>query len=402
MPDFIARARALVPVLDAAGARIDAAKSLPTEVLDALHDAQMFRMLLPRSMGGAEVDLQTFFEVVLLIAQGDGSAAWSVTQSSGCALSAAYMEPAAAHEIFGDSRAVLSWGFPMGPCQMRPVEGGWRVTGTWGFGSGSRHSSFVGGHCQVLDTSGAPLVHSNGQPVQRTALMPRSAITIVDDSWDVIGLRGTGSDSYGATDLFVPARHCVVGVATGRDQQRAEDAIVEPEPERREAGVLYRFSPTTVYQSGFAAVALGLARRLLDDFVVLAARKAPSNAGYTLRDNATIQERVAISHARLEAATAFVRQCLRDGWAQAASGGRHEFRDRVNIRLASTHGIREAAKVAEETYRDAGATAIFASNPFERRFRDIHAAAQQVQAQAVHLQTVGQYLLGLKPSTRFM
>ena len=107
--DWVTLARALTPQLDAAAARIDAAKALPAEIIDALHDANMFRMLLPRSQGGAELDLPTFFNVICAIAEGDASAAWSVAQSNGCAMSAAYMAPLAAREVFGDARAVLAW-----------------------------------------------------------------------------------------------------------------------------------------------------------------------------------------------------------------------------------------------------------------------------------------------------
>ena len=178
--DWVARARALTPILDAAAPRIDAAKGLPADVQDAVFDARIFRMLLPRSVGGAELDLPTFFEAVYAVARGDASAAWSVAQSNACAMSAAYMTPQAAAELFADPRAVLAWGFPQGPCRMTPVEGGWRVSGVWGFGSGSRHSTWLGGHCQVTDAAGTPLKKADGSARERTALFPRGAVTIVD------------------------------------------------------------------------------------------------------------------------------------------------------------------------------------------------------------------------------
>lgn len=400
--DWIARASALTPLLDAAAPRIDAAKGLPPEILDALFDAKMFRMLLPCSLGGAELDLHTFFEVIQAIAEGDASAAWSVAQSNGCAMAAAYMEPAAAREMFADPRAVLSWGFPQGKCTLTPVEGGWKVTGTWGFGSGSRHSTWLGGHCVVLDAGGHPQKHANGQPVERTALFPRAAVTIVDDKWAVIGLRGTGSDTYAVTDLFVPAAFCVVPRGVGRDQQQPAEAVIEVETERREPGTLYRFSPTMVYQAGFSAVALGIARAMLNSFITLASQKTPSGAPQLLRDNSVIQARVAVSEARLASMRTWLAHSLRTSWEHCAASGRHEFEDRVTMRLASTHAIREVRHVAQDAYDDAGATAIFEVHPFERRLRDMHAVTQQVQSNPMHLQTAGQHYLGLKPSTRFI
>lgn len=400
--DWVLMARALTPKLNAAGATIDATKSLPKEILNALFEAKLFRMFLPRSLGGAELDLPTFFQVILALAEGDASAAWSVAQSNGCAMSAAYMEPAAAHELFAEDRAVLAWGFPAGSCRAKAVDGGWEVNGVWGFGSGSRHASWLGGHCQVVDGQGAPMKRADGSPLERTALFPRAAVTITDDQWNVIGLRGTGSDTYAVTDLFVPAKHSVVARAVGGDQQRPEDAVIQEEPERRERGSLYRFSPTVVYQAGFSAVALGLARAMLNSFVELANQKSPAGGSVLLRDNAVIQERVAISQARLASMNAWMMQSLQESWEGCLSHGSHSFEHRVNMRLASTYAIREASRVVEDVYADAGATAIFAANPFERRLRDMHAVAQQIQSNPLHLQTAGQYYLGMKPSTRFI
>ncbi len=388
--EMLARARALAPLLAAAAPRIEADKQLPPEVVDALHEAKLFRMLLPRSLGGAELELAGFFEAVLALAEGDASVAWCVSQSSGCALAAAYLEPAAAREIFGDARAVLAWGFPSEPCRAAAVAGGWKVNGTWGFGSGNRHATWLGGHCQLPDGS------------ERTMLFPRSAVTIKPDSWNVVGLRGTGSDTYSVADLFVPAAHAIVARASGRDLPPAADAEPDAEPERREPGTLYRFSPTTVYQCGFAGVALGIARATQNAFLELATKKTPRGSATTLRDNPVVQLRVAQSEARLGSARAWILSILREMWADCAATGRVNFEHRIQLRLASTYAIQEAREVVETAYIDAGATAIFESNPFERRLRDMHAASQQIQSHPAHFQSVGQHYLGLRPSSRFI
>jgi len=388
--DWIASARALTPVLDQAGPRIEAAKALPPDIVDALHEARMFRMLLPHSLGGAELALADYFQVILAIAEGDASAAWCVSQSSGCAMAAAYLEPATAHEIFGDARSVLAWGFPAAPCRAVPADGGWKVNGTWAFGSGNRHSTWLGGHCQLPDGS------------ERTMLFPRAKVAIKPDSWNVVGLRGTGSDTYSVTDLFVPAAHAIVARASGRDLPPAADVEPAPEPERREQGMLYRFSPTSVYQCGFAGVALGIARATQNAFVTLARQKTPSGGSTLLRDNPVVQLRVAQSEARQGAARAWVLQILRDMWAATAATGKVEFEHRIQLRLAATYAIQEAREVVETAYIDSGATAIFEINPFERRLRDMHAASQQIQSSPAHFQSAGQHYLGLRPNTRFI
>ena len=401
--DWIARARALKPLLDAAAPRIEASCALPEDVLDALHQARMFRMLLPRWLEGGELDLATFVEVVCEIAAGDASTGWCVVQNSGCSISAAYMAPEAARTVFGGPRDVLAWGFPLGPhCRAVPVPGGWKVNGSWGFGSGNRHSSWLGGHCVQADAGGTPLKLPDGRPMDRTMLFPRSSTAIKDDVWDVIGLRGTGSDTYSVSDLFVPDEQSVVARATGRDQYFAEHRPELVETERREQGTLYRFTATNIYQCGFAAVALGIARATLTSFIELAAKKSPSGANVPLRDDHVVQTRVALAEARLGSARAWLLQNLREAWTETAAEGRLGLERRMQLRLASTYAIRESREIVDDAYTDAGATAIFQSNPFERRFRDIHAAAQQIQSSASHLQTVGQHYLGQKPNLRFV
>ena len=390
--DWVADARALKPRLDTAAPRIDAASALPPDILDALFESRMFRMLLPRAFGGDELDFVTFFDVVGIIAEGDASAAWSVAQSNGCAMAAAYLDP----------RAVLAWGYPFGQCLATRVEGGWKVNGTWGFGSGNRHSTWLGGHCQVVDANEEPVVNDSGRPVERTMLFPRSAASVKDNTWNVIGLRGTGSDTYAVNDLFVPAAHSVVARATGRDQIQPAGAPVVHEPERREQGTLYRFAPISVYQCGFAAVGLGIARAMLDALIALAKSKTPAGMNLALRDNHAIQSRIAQSEARIESARAWLTEILRDMWVACAASGRVDFEHRIKLRLASTYAIHEAREVVEACYLDAGATAIFEGNPFERRLRDMHAVSQQIQSNPAHFQSVGQHYLGQKPNVRFI
>ena len=130
--DCIARARQLAPLLEAAAPRIDAARELPLDVLDAMHAAGMFRLLVPGSLGGAELDPATYIQCVEAIASGDASVAWCMNQGSGCSMSAGYLAPDVAREVFGGERDVLAWGMGPGAKAIR-VEGGWRVTGTWRF-----------------------------------------------------------------------------------------------------------------------------------------------------------------------------------------------------------------------------------------------------------------------------
>jgi indole-3-acetate monooxygenase len=385
-PDPVARARRVAPLIAAAAARIEAASELPSDLLDALHDAAMFRTLLPRSCGGDETDPATFVEVMEILAAADASTAWCIGQASGCSLATAYLEPDIAWQIWGsDPRAVLAWGAgPQGVAQV--VEGGYRVTGRWGFASGGRHATWLGGHSRVLERDGTTRCDARGQPTEWSMLFPKHEAVMTED-WQVMGLRGTGSDSYAVTDLFIPADHAL-----------CRDA----DEERREIGLLYRFSTTHIYASGFAAVALGIARGALDAFKALAQEKTPQATTRMLRDSAVVQMQVALAEARLGAARAYLLQTLRDIWDSVGHSGTMTLDQRMAIRLAATFATHQAREVVDVAYHEAGATAIFASNPFERRFRDINTVSQQVQARAAHFETVGAHLLGLQPSLRFV
>ena len=140
MMDPVQRARQLRPLIEAAAPAIERLCALTPDLLAALHDAGLFRLLLPRSCGGEEVEPAVFVAAVEEIAKGDASTAWCMSQGSGCSVTAAYIEPAVAREIFGARAAVLAWGPGGANAKATAVEGGYRVSGTWPYASGSRHA----------------------------------------------------------------------------------------------------------------------------------------------------------------------------------------------------------------------------------------------------------------------
>jgi len=381
--DPIARARALIPSLQDAAPRIDAARELPPDVLDGMFSADMFRLLVPRSCGGTELDPATFVQCVEAIAMGDASAAWCMNQGAVSMMAAAYMPLDAARDVFGGKRDVLAWGYgPNG--RAARVEGGWRVTGKWSFASGSRHSTWLGAHCLCVGPDGTPMRGPHGRNWERTALFPREKAEIVDD-WFVMGLRGTGSDTYSVQDLVVDDAHVITRDYPG---------------ERREPGALYRFQQMQLYAAGFAFVGLGLARQVLDTFISVAKTKAPAQSQTLLRDNAAVQHIVGYSDARVKAARGGLLRLLEHTYAAPGTEGELTLDQRIGIRQASTYAIHEAREVVADIYHEAGSTAIFDSQPFERRLRDANAVSQQLQGRRAHFETVGQHLLGLDINAR--
>jgi alkylation response protein AidB-like acyl-CoA dehydrogenase len=382
--DHLAKARNLAPLVAAEALEIERRRELPQAVRDALIDGGFFRLLLPRSLGGAELVPARYVPVIEEIAKADASTAWCLNQTNGCAMIAAYLAPAAACQVFGGRHGILAWG--PGPGEARAVAGGYRVNARFSFASGSHEASWLGAHLPIVEMDGTPRRNADGSPVIRTLLFPKSAAEMTD-IWHVIGLKGTGSDQYSVADLLVPEEFCVARAA---------------EVPRHEAGLLYRFSNLQLYSAGFAGVAMGIARASLDAFIELARDKIPRGAARTLRDDGVIQSQLAQAEAKLSAARNFLIAAL-DETTQAVAGQEHlTIEQRMTIRLAATFAIHQARDAVDTVYHAAGATAIFAVNPFERRFRDIHTVSQQLQGRQEHYQTVGQYLLGLEPDIAWL
>jgi indole-3-acetate monooxygenase len=377
--DYVERARHLGPELEAAAEEIERRRELPEPIVEALIDRGLFRLLLPRALGGAELPPAAYVRVIEEIAKHDASAAWCLGQANGSSMTAAMLDPGVTQEIFGGRRGIVAWG-PPGPAEARAVADGYRLTGTWSFASGSHHATWLGAHVAILGEDGTPRLRPDGGPAIRTLLFPKASAKF-SDIWHVIGLRGTGSDSYGVADLFVPESHTV---------------LREAEPKPRQPGLLYAFSSSNMYSAGFAGVALGIARRTLDALIELARDKIPRGAKHTLRNDNVVQSQVAQSEARLRAARAFLLGSLEQIWRDVAQSGRLTLDHNTTIRLASTWAIHQAKDVVDAAYHAAGATAIFESNPFERRFRDVHTVIQQYQGRQAHFATVGQVLLGLQ------
>jgi indole-3-acetate monooxygenase len=385
--DYLGRVHALAPALAAAAHEIDERRELPARIVDRLVDEGFFRLLLPRALGGAELLPAQYVPIIEAIARIDASTAWCLNQNSGCSMTAAYLAPEVARDIFGGPRGILAWG--PGPGEARVVAGGYNVTATWAFASGSHHASWLGCHVPVIESNGQPRREADGNPVIRTLFFPKSS-TKFTDIWHTIGLRGTGSDQYSVKDLFVPEAYSLPSIARNTPETR------------REPGLLYSFSSLSMYAAGFAGVAMGCARSTLASFIELARDKIPRGARKTMRDNNVTQSQVGQAEARLSSAYGYLLHSLEAITEAVRQRGHVTLDERMTIRLASTFCIHTALEVTDMLYEAAGATAIFNENPFERPWRDVHSVSQQLQGRQVHFETVGQHLMGLEPDTSWL
>jgi indole-3-acetate monooxygenase len=385
-PGVIARAHAVQAAVAAASDEIERDRRLPPALLDRLHEAELFRLLLPRSSNGIETDPVTFFHVMETIAKADASTAWCLSQAGGCAMSAAYLDLPVAQAIFGnDPRAVLAWG-PGPRVKAIECEGGYRVTGVWAFASGGRHATWLGAHCPIFKDDGAPRLDETGVQQERTMLV-RSEDVEWTDIWNTVGLRGTASDQFALTDVFVRTDHSIT-----REFDR----------ECRESGPLYRMSNHTCYQVGFAGVACGIARGALDCFVDMAKNKIIRGGKRPISENAVVQSGLAQAEVNLRAARAYVLQSMAEIWQDLCAGATITVAQRITVRMAATNAILKSREAVDFAYHTAGATSIFDNHPLERRFRDMHTVTQQLQGRMSHFETVGAWMLGADADLTFV
>src|SRR3954471_14283693 len=251
------RARALAPLMAGEADEIERTRRLTEPVASALIENGLYRMLLPQSLGGFEAAPDVFMQVLEQVAKADASTAWCLGQCSVCAMTAAYLDADAANEIFNVAPGILAWGAINHEVQVVP--GGYKASARWDFASGSRQASWLGAHVRVVEADGSPRKKADGSPEIRTILFPVTDATMYD-VWDVIGLRGTGTDSYSVDDLFIPDKFAAL-----RDDASA----------LREKGPLYKMSTNMVFSMGFAATSLGVARTMLDAVIELSRGKTP-------------------------------------------------------------------------------------------------------------------------------
>jgi len=373
-PTLVERARGLAPLIAQQADEIERTRRLTQPVVSALTENGLYRSLLPQSFGGAEAPPEVFMQMLEEIAKADASTAWCLGQCSVCAMTAAYLDADVAREVFGKPTDILAWGAIAN--EVHVVPGGYRITARWDFASGSRQANWLGAHVQVLEADGTRRMKPNGTPEIRTIVFPVTKATM-HDVWDVIGLLGTGTDSYSVENLFIPENFAAL-----RDDFTA----------LREKGLLYRITTYTMFGLGFAAISLGVARATLDAAADLA--RAKHSVGITaMRDNSAVQGLIGRTEGNLRAARAYLFSTAAAAWHDLTRTGNLTEEHRAAIRLASTWTIHQAASVVDAAYHMAGATAVFRANPFERRFRDMHAIAQQIQARDTHYEDVGKNIL---------
>jgi alkylation response protein AidB-like acyl-CoA dehydrogenase len=377
-PSPVAFAREIAPIIRARSVEIESARRLPADLCTTMAEGGLFRISLPRSLGGFEVEAATMLETIEEVGKADGSAAWCVMVASTSALVAAYLDEEAASAVFGDDPLIITGGVFAPRGAATPVEGGYRVTGRWPFASGCQNCCWLMGGSLIAGAEGKA-------PEARLMLFPASKATI-HDTWFTSGLRGTGSHDIEVHDLLVP-RAFTVSPAT--------------EPARLKSP-LYAFPFFGLLALGIAAVTLGIARSAADEFARVAAEKTPFGAKKNLASRPAVQTQLAEIEALLRSARAFFYDAVGAASRSAAATGEVPLKQRAELRLAACHATTSAARAVDIAYGGAGASSIYSASPLQRHFRDVHVATQHVMVSPTLHELAGRVLAGAQADTSLL
>jgi indole-3-acetate monooxygenase len=384
---FVDVAAELGDELRAATARIEEERTLPTDLVRAMTERDLFRFWVPAAYGGPEISVEEGLATFVELARHDASAAWCSFIANTSALTAANLPPRWAEQIYRRPDAITG-GFLQPVGRAVPVEGGLRVSGQWPWGSGTRHCTMVGGGCLLVDETGTPTPRSDGLSVAFVFLDPRDVRFV--DNWHVLGLRGSGSGDYTATDAFVPE---------GRWLDLSSAEAIEA---RHVDTPLYRFSFWGLLAAGVGCVAVGIAERAIEEFRLLATVKTPQNSTRVLAERPTVQADLARAEATVRSAWAFVRDAVGEAWDTASRGDPVTTEHRRLLRLAFTDATHRCADTVNRLYRTAGGAAVYDRSPFEKLLRDVNTVSQHAIAAERVYELVGRLSFGLETDTTML
>ena len=383
IPSPLQAARSLAADIRASAVDTERGRRLPPALVARMAEAGLFRLCVPRDLGGSEASPRAAIEVLEEVAKADGAAGWCLMVAITSSLVAGYLDEATAREIFGDPGSIVSGVFaPRGVA--RVVEGGYRVTGRWPFASGCQHATWLLGGAVIVE-HGAPRMSAGNVPETRMMIFPAGEV-IIHDTWNVVGLSGTGSHDIEVADVFVPAARSVSFFTDRRTRTSA----------------LYEFPAFGLLALGVAAVALGIAQSASDDFLRLASEKTPFGGKRPLAARPAIQTHLAEIEALLRSARAFLHHAVDRAFQATVSGGGVPIERRVEMRLAAGHATTSAARAVDLAFAAAGGSSIYASSPLQRAFRDVHVATQHVMVGPVIQELCGKVLAGLEAETSML
>jgi len=369
---IIANARSIGPIIEEEADKFAKERRLTDDVVALMRRAGLFRIAFPKAWGGPEMDILSQCEVMETLGYHDASAAWVAMICSDSGHYAARIDETEARALY-PSLDLLTAGTVAPTGQAHIVDDGLKVSGRWPFGSGCLHADRLVAGC-VLFENGKPQMGAGGRPEFRVVWLPKDKVQI-HDTWYTTGLAGSGSNDYSVQDIVVPRVHSFHPFRVG--------TRIEP---------LYRYHG--FFFANLPAVALGCARRMIDDFCELAQRKITPPALTPLKNEYRAQVALAEANTRLSAARAYQDSSLSSIWQTLLRRETPTAAQRAAVGMMAIHGLQEALKVGEIVCEAAGTAALYASSPLERRRRDLITMSNHIIGQRRTQQAMGQLLFG--------
>lgn len=368
---------------------IEREQRLPKALVEQLHAAGFYSLVIPRELGGLQADPLTYLRVVELLAEGAGAVGWNIANNGIGQLVTLGLSDEGVHEIYAHGPdTVIAGTAVMGGGKAVAVDGGYRVTGRWPFGSGCQESAWMLGSFQILDGD-QPRRSPDGASAYWRGIFRRSEAQIVDGSWDVSGLRATGSFDWVVEDVFLPERRTMVHAGVPLDNQW-----------KRWAGVSYSLPAQAWVGPHHSAVITGIARAGIDALIDLASEKTPRGRTGRLCENPQVQDAVGRADAILNAGRAYRSAMIAELWNTVAAGEDTTLEQRARCRLAAVHAADSARQAMDLMYRHGGSTSFQRASRLAECWRDLHVVAQAVTLAPEWYPIGGRVYLDMDPGPR--
>jgi indole-3-acetate monooxygenase len=368
-------ARSLEPLIREHADELDEGR-IPPPLVDALYDAGVFKAMLPREVGGLEVEPVEWLQMIEELARINASVGWMAFIQSGVGLT--FLDPERFERFTkrGGGRLILAMNLGRMAGKAVKVEGGYRISGRWPFASGCPFATWLGGLSTVCDEDGSPIADANGQPQRLLAIWPADQARIID-TWDGLGLRGTGSGDFEISGLFVPQEQVNPGFYAAPVYDRALFRIKE------------------MPEVGHGAHALGVASAALESFVdAVNTKPLPGSTRHMAMGHMQAHQ-IAFARAdvSIRAARALLHETVRAAYEDAKANPELALELRVRLREANIFAVRAAKEAVSIIFEMAGSSAVYRGRPIEQAFRDINTAANHTNYVESAYTAIGSYFL---------
>jgi len=382
-------AAALQPVIRGYHGEIEREQRLPKALVEQFHAAGFYSLVMPRALGGLQADPLTYVRVVELLAEAAGSAGWNVANNSIGQLVTLGLPDEGVHEIYGQRPdTVIAGTAVMGGGRALPVDGGYRVSGRWPFGTGCQESSWMLGSFQIFDGD-QPRRSPDGSSVYWRGLFARSEARIVEGSWDVAGMRATGSFDWTVDDVFLPERRTMVHAGVPLDNQWSHWS-----------GVSYALPAQAWVGPHHSAVITGICRAGINAMIELAGAKTPRGRSERLCDNPQVQDAIGRADSILNAGRAYRTAMVTEVWNTVAAGEETTLEQRARCRMAAANAADSARTAMDLVYRQGGSTSYKRESRLAECWRDLHVVGQAVTVMPEWYPIGGRALMNMDPGPR--